>query len=238
ESKNSGDQENLPFMKFPESKTYTIRLIGKHVRYFKHWQPLNAITHVDYKKEDPAWQAGFYPNKRFAIHVIDREDGQLKILDKGNQIFKKFAEFRMLNDINPAQRKAPDFNIIVTIPKKDGKPNIRKTEYSVAATRDDSPLTDEEIAMYKEKRVNLQEKYRAYSLDKIKQMWDELPDGEKISPKKNVSDSSQKKEETPAEPTEPKKEEVIKETMTEAPAESDDIFEEKVAEGTDSSDLW
>jgi len=237
ETKNEDGSENLPFMTFPEAKTYRVRLIGSHVRYWKHWQPINIITHIDYKKEDPAWKAGFYPNKRFAIHLIDREDGKLKILDKGNSIFKKFAEFRTLHNVNPAGRDAPDFFIIVTIPKgKDGKLNKMKTEYSVDAARENSPLTDAEVAMYKEKKVNLQEKYRASSLDKIKDLWNSLPDDQKVAPEREKKDGapSVKKEETPS----PVKEEPVEEKMTDAPAEADDMFEEKVAEGADSSDLW
>lgn len=42
-------------------------------------------------------QMGYVTTKRFAINVIDREDGKVKILAKGISIFKQFAEAEQSN---------------------------------------------------------------------------------------------------------------------------------------------
>lgn len=181
----SSDSKKLPFMKFPETGQYRIRLVGGHVKYYKHWRPINAITHPDYKDEDPAWKAGFYPSRRYAIHIIDRADGQLKILDKGSKIFEAFAAYKTVNDINPAGKEAPDFMVLVKIPIKDGKPNIKASEYQVQPMAKIATLTQEEIDLYKNDKISLQDRYRSYTIDKIKELWAAVPENERVPPKKD-----------------------------------------------------
>ena len=226
--------DKLPYVKFDGDGDYKFRLIGGHVKYMKWWKPYVGITHDDYKSEDPAWQAGFYPNTRFAIHVIDRADGKLKILDKGKSIFEVFGNFRKVNDINPAGKEAPDFIITVSVPKKNGHPDPRNTKYSVQAQMKASPLTEEELAYYKESKVSLEDLYRTTPLEKLKEMWETLSDDEKIAPKRDYDNGDSTKEKKVP------KSDVVKEPDTQiSDNASDQIFDDDNATSTeDSSDLF
>jgi len=209
-SKGSNGKARLPYMKFDKPGEYTVRLIGKHVKFLRHWKPFTerVITDEAYKNEDPAWLAKFYPRVTFAIHVIDRADGQLKILEKGRSLFKCFAREKAVNEIDPAGREGSDFVITVAWPNG----NKLQATYAANAKKKASPFTDEEIANFKAKKAPLKDMYASTSLEKIKQLWDALPDSEKIAPKKeSKADKDEKTEEVPAAK--------IEESMPEAPAE-------------------
>ena len=227
-------------------------MAGKYVKYLQYFKPFNAITHPDYKGEDPAWVAGFWPGTRFAIHVFDRnDDNKLKILAKGNAIFKHFYNFRQVHGINPTGKgDAPDFIITVKIPLgDDGKPNKINTEYTVTPSLDLKSLTEEEVATYKEKKVDLKEKYRSLPLEKIKEMWEALTDAQRTPPKRKDNKGSGSTS-APPKTEEPKVEapaEDIKDDMPDAPAEENDPFSEESTPETsketevveeDSSDLF
>ena len=203
----------IPFMKFDKPGNYTIRLIGNHVKFLQHWQPFTerVITHPDYKDEDPAWQAKFYPRVNFAIHIIDRADGKLKILSKGRSLFKQFASYKVVNDINPAGKDGPDW--VITVEWPNG--NKMQAKYGATAKAKPSPFTAEEIEMIKTNKVNLKDIYMATPLEKIQELWDELPDEAKIPPKRD--DDGNVKEEKPSKRPEP-----IEESMPDAPAENND----------------
>lgn len=188
ENKNKGSQSTngkIVYMTFEDGKRYQIRLVGSHVKYRKWFSPISAITHDDLKGKDPVWNAGFYPPERRAIHCIDRADGQLKVLDKGAGLFKNFADFKAIHGIDPAGKDAPDWIIQPTIkPDKQGRKLKKNTEYKVDATRDNHPLTEDELKMINEKRWDLPKIYKSATLEKIQELWDALSDEEKIPPKR------------------------------------------------------
>lgn len=220
-----GDRKKMDWMKFDKPGSYTVRLVGKSVKFLKYYKPYGKgtriITHKNYRDEDPAWQAGFYPNDTFAVHIIDRADGKIKILEKGRGLFKSFAEYQQVNDISPAGNEAPDFVIKVEWP--NGEKNNAK--YSATAKQKILPLTDEEkkliqdtftegdIKAAKEAGVNpllfrLKRIYQTTDLAKIKEAWNNLPDAAKIPPKKGEKGE---KEEVAAETAEVVETPVIKE---------------------------
>jgi len=215
-----GDAKRLPFMKFEKPGNYTIRLVGNHVKFRRHWAPFTdrVITHDDYKDQDPAWQAGFYPRETFAIHVIDRADGKLKILEKGRSLLKQFASYKIVNEINPAGKEGPDW--VITLEWPAG--NKRQAKYSATAKAKAAPFTAEEVEMIKASKAPLIEIYASTPLAKIQELWDALPDEAKIPPKKdeNGNEHEDKPKAKPA-ASKPAK---VEETMPDSPAESDDLF--------------
>jgi hypothetical protein len=219
EKRNEGSSnKRTPFMKTPAGD-YTIRLVGNHVKFYRHWQPFTerVITHPDYKNEDPAWQAGFYPRETFAIHVIDRSDGQLKILEKGRSLFKQFARYKIVNEVNPAGKDGPDWVITV-------EGSGLNTKYSATPKAKPAPFTEEEIAMIKENKAPLKDIYATTPLEKIQELWDALPDEAKIPPKRDkIGDENHV----------PENNKTIEESMPDSPSESedDDLF----GDGDDTS---
>jgi len=201
---NNEGQRKLDWMKFPEKGEYRVRLCGKFVRFHRWWSPFTSrvITHISYKDQDPAWNAGFWPRKTFAIHVIDRNDvdaehptGKLKILEKGSSIFEAFANFKRINKIDPAGKQGPDFVITVNWPGN----NKRAATYTVTATQGAAEWTQQELEMVKRDHADLKKIYAPTPLEKIVELWDALPEDAKVPPKseeKNVSSETS----TPAPP--------------------------------------
>ena len=217
ENKSNENQSNnrIPFMKFDKPKDYTVRLVGNHVKFYRHWQPFTdrVITHPDYKSEDPAWQAKFYPRETFAIHVIDREDGQLKILEKGRSLFKQFARYKLVNEVNPAGKDGPDW--VITVEWPNG--NKRQAKYNATPKAKPAPWTEEEIKMIKAKKAPLKDIYATTPLEKIQELWNNLPDEAKIPPKKDKEEDDKPKDETPTK-------KVVDETPPDIDDEDDDLF--------------
>jgi len=223
ERKESKNFKKTEWMKFPKPGSYTIRLAGKFVKYLRYGdvpfgRGVRVITHPSYKGEDPAWEAEFYPRESFAIHIIDRADGKVKILDKGNSIFKAFAKYKKVNDVNPAGKDGPDFVIDVEWPSGDKM----QAKYSVTPKAKPAPFTAEEIELIKSNLAPLHEIYKSMELVKIKELWSALPDEAK-KPKQREDKEGVK---APAAKVEVKTTPapVIEEKMEAAPAENDDLF--------------
>jgi hypothetical protein len=209
----SNDQR-LPFMKFEGPGTYTLRLVGSYVKFLRHWQPFTGrvITHPSYKGSDPAWNAKFYPRLTYAMHVIDRADGQLKLLEKGSSLFEQFSAYKTVNDINPGSKDdGPDWVITVEWPKTKIHPkgNKMQAKYKATAKVKPSPITEEEMEMINKSKISLKDFYQSTPLEKIVEMWEALPDEAKIKKERDLdaADDKGSKEETKS-PTKPVDEEV------------------------------
>ncbi len=242
---SSNDQGKAQYVTWNKTGDYKIRLIGPHVKCRKHFKPYRATVQDDEKNIDPAWLAGFFPQQRFAINVIDRTDGKLKILEKPWSVFEHFANYKSVFKKDPAAVKGvqgatedgPDFLVKVTIPNgDDGKPDPLKTTYSVIHLAD-APLTPEEKQMIKTQKLwPLREIYKSTPADKMKELWDALPAEKKVAPKRKDKQGNEipAKGSTPA----PAKEQAkpapapIEEKMPEAPANSDNLFEDNTAEAS------
>jgi hypothetical protein len=231
-SDNNKNSKKLPFLNHKEVGTYDVRLVGKYVKYLSYYKPFEGkrvITHPTYKDKDPAWLAKFYPQVRFAIHVIDRKDGQLKILDASKTLFKEFYSFMQVNKIDPTGKTAPDFTIIVS---KNGP----KKEVKASAKRADSPLTKEEVEMIMANKVDLKQIYKATSLQKIQEFWDALPDEKKVPDPRDNENSKKATSSTKKEVKQPvSTPEAVEESMPNAPAEDDDLFGDG---GKKDNDSW
>jgi len=233
EESKSTERRKAKFMQFKGAGKYTVRLVGNHVKFLRHWSPFESkdrvITNASYKGDDPAWQAGFYPRKTFAIHVIDRADGELKILEKGNQIFKEFARYKAINDINPAGKTGPDFVISVEIPNGEK----RQTKYAVTAKAQSAPFTPEELEMIKANVYPLPDIYQSLPLQRIQELWDALPAEKKIPPKKE----KEEEEDTDTKGSATSVSQEVPSEKGEQPSTDDDLFADD-AVGENSSDLF
>lgn len=235
------ENTKMEWMSFKEKGDYKVRLVGKAIHCLKYsfvpFGKSRVITHPSYFKEDPAYLAGFYPSDTFAIHVIDRADGKLKILEKGKPLFKAFNDYIRITGTNPAGKEGPDFVITVDWPKD----NKLKTKYTAMALPKLAPLTAEEIAVIRatftesdkerakadglEKDLlfhRLQHLYKTTDIKKIKELWDALPESAKV-PKDRDEDNA----ETPKTAA-PKVQPKIEEPKVEEPVtgSGDKLFDE------------
>jgi len=234
---NTNSKGKIEWMKFDKPGKYKVRLVGKYVKYLKHYKPfpkgIRVLTHPSYKGEDPAWKAGFYPADTFVIHIIDKQDSKLKLLDKGRKIFECFFDYGTANNINPAGPEAPNFEIKVEWPNG----NKNRAKYSAVAYGGVSTLTPEEKELIKTNHVDLGTLYRATPLAKIKELWEAVPEQYRI-PKRDDDDvptssgnktSSKKDDKVETLPA-------IEEDMGKAPAEEDDLFGD--SKDKDESTSW
>lgn len=190
--RSTTDGKKVKYMVFDKPGMYTVRLVGKGVKFLRHWEPFTKggvkqriITDKKYEGEDKAWAAGFWPRETFAIYLFDRNDNnELKVLEKGKQIFGGFSSFKTVEGINPANPdEAPEFVIEVVWPKGDR----RQADYKVTARRAAAPLTAEEKQKYKETFIPLEEFYKSTPLNKINELFDALPEELKIYEKKKTA---------------------------------------------------
>ena len=213
----------IEWMRFEKPGKYKVRLVGKYVKYLKHYKPfgkgVRIITHPSYKSEDPAWKAGFYPGNTYVIHMIDRTDGKLKLLDKGHRLFECFFDYGTANNINPAGPDAPNFEIKVEWPNG----NKNRAKYSAVASGGPAPLTPEEKELIKANHVELGLIYRASSLTKIKEAWEAVPEQYR-TPKRDDEEATATTEAPKAAVTQAPTPPAIEENMGSAPAEDDDLF--------------
>lgn len=178
----SDDSNTLSFMEFKKPGKYQVRFVGDYIKFMQHWNPPFSKpirTHASYKDKDPAWIAGFFPKTQFAIHVIDRQDNTLKILQRSRTFLKHLMAFRDIEGILPTDEdEAPDFVITVEWPEGDKK----RAEYSVTGKRKASPLTEAEKTMFEEKKIDLSKRFAPFRLSYIQEQWDSLPEDKKQSP--------------------------------------------------------
>jgi hypothetical protein len=189
ETESAVQDKRAEWIKFDKPGQYRVRLCGNFVRFYRWWAPFSSriITHLSYKDKDPAWNAGFWPRKTFAIHIIDRSDvdkeyptGKLKILEKGSSIFDAFANYFKINNSNPAGETGPDFVIEVEWPNG----NKRQANYKVTPVMKLNKWTDQEIQMIKSDHVDLKKMYAPTPLEDIISAWEGLPEESKIPPKR------------------------------------------------------
>jgi hypothetical protein len=249
---NNSDREKIPFLDTSKPGKYKVRLVGPYVKCRKHFKPYRATVQDTDKENDPAWKAGWIPSKRYAINVLDRLDGnKLKILEKGPSVFKFFYSYKVDCNNDPSGKEGPDFMITVIIPKgEDGMPNKLKTEYTVTHL-DKAPFTKEDMKMIcetdkdgniikdektgkpKSKLFPLLDIYKSTTAEKMKQMWDAVPEDKRVPPKRESNDDESPK----SKPT--SKEDVVEEKMADAPANEEDLFDDnKDEKGGASTDLF
>lgn len=87
------------------------------------------------------------------IHVLDRATGEVKLLDKGNGIFKLIKKLAT----NPEYGDPRNYDITITMEDTEGKGNFQDIEYTVTPARQNTELTAAEKALYEEKKIDLKE---------------------------------------------------------------------------------
>ncbi len=217
------EKPQAEWVKFDKQGDYTFRLVGKVVEFLRHNEPFGKkriISHASYKDKDPAWKAGFWPRQTYAIHVIDRADGKLKILEKGKSVFDQLFAYKSANpEVDLSGKTSPDFVINVTWPPGDKF----QTKYKVTAKAKMNDLTAEELAYAKANKVDLQSLYKATSLENIIKAWEEVPAEKRVYKKRDKKEDGK----TASSASKAANSAPIEETFEGAPAGSaGDLFED------------
>jgi hypothetical protein len=137
EMKTGGNGEGLQTMKLLPGPNQ-VRIVGLPYETEVHWESANDGSKkriVCLGVGCPICKAGHVPQKRFQVLVMDRADKKLKILEGGTSIFKQIREIAM--DADYGDPSNYDLKI-----KKEG--TGRETKYTVLASPNKSPITQEE----------------------------------------------------------------------------------------------
>lgn len=131
------EAENRAFMKKVFAEADKKGLKGKARK--------NFLRDHGYKKQP--WGK---PKEKHIIHVLDRATGEVKLLDKGNAIFKKLKKLAL----NPEYGDLRQYDITITM--SGDKNDFTTIEYEVTPARNNTPITEEEQELYEEKRIDLE----------------------------------------------------------------------------------
>jgi len=168
----------------PRPRPYRIRLACSPIKFRRHsWafrtlglRPISPALVSSEKALDAAWdEGGFVPRIRFAAFVFDRDDGRLRIVEDGPDIFAPVGTHAHAERINPASpTKGRDWVVRVSWTAEEWK--------SVSVTPDASgrptPLTAAELALLEDPRCSRDELVRRFpkaSPDEIRGLWSSLP---------------------------------------------------------------
>lgn len=165
----SGKKETngVKYIRLEPGKTYRIRPVMKPHILWKYYidkpngQRSSAIT------EDPnnciiVKKYNEKPKQRFAVNVIDRSDGQIKVMEGPISILKQIGTWAAETNVDPGSNAGGEFAIRVECPGNDRK----KTRYLVQFINY-APFTDSEKKSIKETIYNLSEVFKPAPQDKI-----------------------------------------------------------------------
>jgi len=143
--------------------TYVVRLIGTLVAMNKfmvekdgRWR--SAVCE-DPNNNPVTKNHGLNPSERYAINVIDRADGEVKILEGGVKVFGEFKKYYKHTQKNPGGRDGADFKIVVT--------GAGRSKKIVTTFERNTVLTDDEVNFLKERGLN-----------KLEEIFKSTPDAE------------------------------------------------------------
>lgn len=142
------------FLKLTHGQTYTVRLVGKPVQFFKYFRKdsgkfYSAITDAS---DDCIIKNDYNltPNERYAINVIDRDDDGIKIMEMPRTLFGEIQSWASARKKDPGKDDSVDFHIKVT---RSDPSDPRTTRYSLVAL-DPAPFTDAEKERIKNKELH------------------------------------------------------------------------------------
>lgn len=162
---SSGGGNNNKYMKLESGKKYKVRPVGRPVRFFKYFRmDGNRVRSAICANPDACPVKAKYPDldkprRRYAINIIDRTDGNIKILEAGPTVFQGFMAWYEQTGKSPGGKDGGDFGITV-------KGVGRDTEYGVTFL-ETKPLTAEENELYNEKKYDLETEYAAKDAEEI-----------------------------------------------------------------------
>lgn len=162
-SKTAGKEGDkyLKLVGTTQGNTYTIRPVGKPCTFHAYYvaNPDDPKKFARAFTEDPdnciiRQKYNIEPKTRYAVNVIDRSDGKLKVMEAPSSVFEKIKAWAKAAGQDPGSKNGADFQIVVKIPANGDK---RRTEYLTTPIIQ-TPFKDEEKEMLKTKGLHDLEK--------------------------------------------------------------------------------
>ncbi len=162
----------VAFLNMKESGTYVFRPVGRAVRFYKIFVNKRPVI-VDLEDKDEAVKAlGEHFNQelradlKFAMYVIDRSDGKLKVLEGNFKMLDALTLWATQTGEKPGGQNGSDWTIKAT-GKGYGGDNPRRYQTQPLMTK---VLNKEELAMLKEskdKLPKLEDLFKATPVDHL-----------------------------------------------------------------------
>ena len=162
--KNSEKKETINFLKIERNKTYTIRPVGGVSKPYYKYILNNGNGWRFAICEDPstcpvALKHNIEPSKFYAINVIDREDGQLKVLESKPSVFVELKKYKEMTGEEPGGVNGADFTIL-----KSGKEKSTRYETNMLSR---TKFTAEEVKIIRKGLYKLDDIFKPTPVDKI-----------------------------------------------------------------------
>lgn len=171
------DLNFIPMGKRGVGKTYRIRPIGDMVQFWEYmvqhdgrWR--SAIT-ANPDECPIALKHSEKPKETYAVNVIDRADGQVKILKGPVSVFQEFYTFWKHQGKKPGGAEGGDYELKVT--GKKGR------DYYQMEFLEKAPLSEEERAMALENMYELEKIFKATPAEDIEEKLYPSEEGETVS---------------------------------------------------------
>lgn len=152
-SKGDGDKY-LKLSGTTQGNVYKIRPVGKPCTFHAYYvsNPNEPKKFARAFTEDPSTcvirqKYNIEAKTRYAVNVIDRADGKLKIMEAPQSVFEKIKAWAKAAGQDPGSKNGADFQITVKIPANGDK---KRTEYLTTPIVQ-TPFTDEERDYIKSK---------------------------------------------------------------------------------------
>lgn len=173
DNNNNNGSDKVGYVKFEEDKAVTLRILDEEpTSKWRHWIA-NANNGEGKKKgrsivcsgkDCPvceairkAKKAGIQPEynstMRHTIHVLNLDSNTIELLEQGKTFFKNLLTYqKAMGDLR-------DFDIKII---RSGRGT--NTSYTIIPG-EKKPLTEEQIAMYKSNKVDLEERLKPYTIE-------------------------------------------------------------------------
>lgn len=199
DSRPAGGNNNgsVPFMKFESDKSYMVRPLGEAVRFYKFFigkgkpsiivgsQDKEAAAKLLSEKSGEEKK----PSERYAMFVIDRADGRIKVMEAGYQVFEKFSIWAKAAQISPGSSAGGDWQIKVT---GEGVGGANPRKY-IPVFISNKPFSEDEKTMIKkmkaEKKLQLSDIFKETPLNEILEKAYGVTSSTGSSSESNASDS-------------------------------------------------
>jgi len=174
-SKNENNGDRIGFLRFERDKTYRIRPVGNAVQFYKFFiEKGKPSIVINPKLKEEAMKLlsehsgnEHKPSYKCAMFVIDRADGNVKVMEGGFQIFDAFAKWSQATGIQPGHAQGGDWTISV---EGDGVGGSNPRKYSTVFLGA-SVWTEEERAMIlkfkTEEKLHLSNYFQETPLDQL-----------------------------------------------------------------------
>jgi len=176
EKRASGESKRAEYMKFesgPGGKPnlYNVRLLGKAKEFTKFFVKTATGHRRAQTKVDDGWKAEeiirtstgkqIRGQQRYAVNIIDRADGKIKIMEGPISLFKHFANWSADNDDASPGGQSVGWDWQITV---YGEGQSRG--YSAEPTQP-SPFTDEQAAEIAPHLYELDDRYKCLSPEEV-----------------------------------------------------------------------